>query len=182
MNKKLLITFIIIIILICFLKLIDIKNIILKIYYQVKYEDIINRYSEEYDVDKYLVLAIIKNESNFNKNSTSNKDAKGLMQLLDSTAKELAKELEIKDEINLFDEEINIRIGTYYISKLLKYYNNLYLAISAYNAGMGNVNRWIEDDIIKNDGSNIENIPYKETENYLRKVIRDYNIYKNYNK
>ena len=53
------------------------------------------------------------------------------------------------------------------------------LALAAYNAGIGNVNKWIEDGIIKEDGSNIENIPYKETNNYVRGILRDYAIYRN---
>ena len=98
---------------------------------------------------------------------------------MDLTANELAERLQIEGYIDLFDEETNITLGTYYISTLLNYYNNnLYLALSAYNAGIGNVNKWIKDGIIKEDGSNIENIPFKETENYVRKVVRDYKIYK----
>lgn len=54
---------------------------------------------------------------------------------------------------------------------------NFYLAVAAYNAGIGTVDRWIEEGIIKEDGSDIENIPYKETNNYVRKIIRDYEIY-----
>ena len=53
------------------------------------------------------------------------------------------------------------------------------LAIAAYNAGIGNVKKWINDGIINEDGSNLENIPYKETNNYVRKVLRDKKIYKN---
>lgn len=55
---------------------------------------------------------------------------------------------------------------------------NYYLAITAYNAGIGTVQKWIDNCIIKSDGSNIENIPYKETNNYVRKVLKNYRIYK----
>lgn len=54
---------------------------------------------------------------------------------------------------------------------------NMYLAVAAYNAGIGTVDKWIDQRIIKQDGSDIENIPYKETNNYVRKIIRDYGIY-----
>ena len=53
------------------------------------------------------------------------------------------------------------------------------LALAAYNAGMGNVNTWIETGVIKKDGTDIENIPFKETNNYVRKIVRDYQIYLN---
>lgn len=83
------------------------------------------------------------------------------------------------DEVDLRDIETNIELGTKYFSNLVKYYGgNYYLAISAYNAGMGTVSKWIEDGIIKRDGSDIENIPYKETNNYVRKILKNYEIYK----
>ena len=79
----------------------------------------------------------------------------------------------------LYNPEKNIRIGTKYFAYLLKHYNdNQLLALTAYNAGMGNVDKWIKEGIINEDGSNIENIPYKETNNYVRKIVRDYKIYK----
>lgn len=61
---------------------------------------------------------------------------------------------------------------------LLQKYNNEYeIALAAYNAGIGTVDEWIQKGIIKKDGTDIENIPYKETNNYVRKIIRDYKIY-----
>ena len=51
------------------------------------------------------------------------------------------------------------------------------IALAAYNAGIGTVDNWLEKEIIKKDGSDIENIPYKETNNYVRKILRDYKIY-----
>ena len=81
--------------------------------------------------------------------------------------------------MNLNDAETNIEIGTNYFVKLLKYYDgNYYLAITAYNAGIGTVARWIKEKTIKPDGSDIENIPYKETNNYVRKILKKYKIYK----
>ena len=62
---------------------------------------------------------------------------------------------------------------------LLKHYDgNEQLAFAAYNAGMGNVDRWIKEGTIKENGSDLENIPFKETNNYVRKVVRNYKIYK----
>ena len=57
-------------------------------------------------------------------------------------------------------------------------YNVDSVALAAYNAGSGNVNKWIEEDVIKADGSNIENIPFKETNTYVRKILKDYEMYK----
>lgn len=81
--------------------------------------------------------------------------------------------------MDLFNEEMNIEFGTRYFVKLIKYYNGNYnLAISAYNAGIGNVAKWIKEGIIKADGSDIENIPFSETNNYVRKILKNYRVYK----
>ena len=82
-------------------------------------------------------------------------------------------------EFNLNDPETNIMLGTKYFTKLVAYYDGNYnLAITAYNAGIGTVARWIDEGIIKADGSDIENIPCKETNNYVRKIIKNYKVYK----
>ena len=104
------------------------------------------------------------------------------MQLMEATAVEMANEIgeEIPVTEALYNPEINIKIGIKYYANLIKHYDgNMYLALAAYNAGMGNVDKWIEEGILEKDGSNIENIPYKETNNYVRKITRDYKIYKN---
>ena len=84
-------------------------------------------------------------------------------------------EKNIKEE--LMDVYKNIEIGTCYLSSLMEKYKNKEVALAAYNAGTGTVDEWIKSNIIKSDGTNIENIPYKETNNYVRKILRDYKIY-----
>ena len=84
----------------------------------------------------------------------------------------------VAEEESLFDPEKNIMIGVRYYSELLDMYEgNMLLALTAYNAGIGNVNSWITHGIIKKDGSDIENIPYKETNMYVRKIINNYKMY-----
>lgn len=154
------------------------KNNILRQFYPTEYNEYVEKYCKEYNVDKYLIYATIKAESNFNSDALSSKGAKGLMQLMDSTAKDIAKELKIEiDNDDLFEPEISINLGAKYISKLINKYNNYGLALAAYNAGSGNVDNWIKNNILKDDGSNIENIPFKETNNYVRKILNDYKIY-----
>ena len=97
------------------------KNTIMKKFYIIKYSEYVEKYSKEYDVDKYLIYACIKAESNFNEKAESKKGAKGLMQLMDSTGKEIAKGLNMTiDNDDLFEPEININLGTKYISKMLQ--------------------------------------------------------------
>lgn len=158
---------------------IGMKRILVKVSYPEKYTNYVEKYAQEYKIEKELIYAIIKAESNFREDVISKKEAIGLMQILESTANDVAKliDIEITKE-DLLQADTNINLGTKYISLLIEKYNNLELAIAAYNAGIGNVDRWIEDGIIKADGTDIEKIPFKETNNYVRKVIRNYKVYK----
>ena len=109
------------------------KSVIKKYIYPQKYHSLVKQYSAQYDLDPYLVLAVIKTESNFNENVESNKGAKGLMQIMDSTGEWIASKLEIdnfKVEM-LFDPEINIKFGCWYINNLLIEFNDLSLALAA---------------------------------------------------
>ena len=135
-----------------------------------------------YNVDPNLIYAVIKQESKFNETAISKSKAKGLMQILDSTSKDMAKNIDSIDEndINLFDPYTNILIGTKYLSYLISYYNgNYYLAIAAYNAGLGKVNSWIKEDIKKytNHYNLLEIIEYDETKVYVINVIKNYEYY-----
>lgn len=179
-KKTIISVFSIVIILILLFSIVRIQDIIIKAIYPQKYSEYVEKYALEYGVDSMLVYAIIKAESNFKPNIKSSSNAMGLMQLLDETAKETAKKIGIDyTEGCLYDPETNIRLGIKYYSELLEEYDNNYmLALTAYNAGTGNLKKWIEQGIINPDGSNIEDIPYKETNNYVRKIVRDYNIYK----
>ena len=177
--KILYIIVIIILLLFTLYKVVNREKKILLYLYPKKYEEYVNKYSKELNIDPMLTFAIIKTESNFDKDIESKSGAIGLMQLMENTAKEQAKKLGIKysKEI-LYNPEINLKIGLNYFNTLLDYYDQNYiLAFAAYNAGLGNVQKWINEGIIKEDGSDIENIPFKETNMYVRKVIRTYEIY-----
>lgn len=153
-------------------------NLVINHLYPLKFSEYVEEYSEKYGVEKEWIYAIIKTESNFNTKIVSKMGAIGLMQIMEETAQEVTDDTEIEG-IDLKDPNTNIKIGTKYFKMLLEYYNdNYYLALASYNAGIGNVKKWIESGIIKNDGSDIENIPYKETNNYVRKVLKNYRIYK----
>lgn len=175
--KKLLI-FTIIILIICILyKELNVKEYIFKKIYPIKYSEYVEKYCDEYDIDPLLIYSVIKAESNFESTVKSNSGAVGLMQLMEATAKEVDSKLTLYD---LYNAEINIKTGIEYFDKLLSHYDqNIKLAIIAYNAGMGNVDKWIEQGTILDDGSDLENVPFKETNNYVRKILRDYEIYKN---
>jgi len=153
---------------------------ILKLFYKTKYSEYVEKYATEYNVDRLLIYAIIKAESNFDDRATSNRGACGLMQLMDGTAREVANNevIEYQTEDALYNPEKNIMIGTKYYADLKQKFGNDEVALAAYNAGSGNVQNWIQQKIIKADGTDIENIPFKETNTYVRKILRDYKIYK----
>ena len=178
--KNILIVFLIIVLVACANKAFGIQEFIMKKMYPKTYSEFVIKYAEEYGVDPWLIFAVIKAESNFDKNVVSNSDAKGVMQLMDNTAEEVANNIMVDEDFEaemLFDVETNIKLGTKYLSDLINKYGNYYVALAAYNAGIGTVDKWIESGVIEADGSNIEQIPYKETNMYVRKIIRDYGIY-----
>lgn len=177
--KKKVILVIGIIIVAFILGIMSIKTFVLPL----KYKEQVLTYSQKYNIDPYLVLAIINTESRFDKDATSNKDAKGLMQVTDATAQEvneITNSVEILTEENIYNADINIEIGCQYLASLIERYNgNYYLAICAYNAGIGNVNKWIDENKVSAtlDTTDIE-LPFAETTNYLKKVISNYKNYK----
>jgi len=183
-KKKTICIILIVLLVIGLIAIINIPQKIQKLIYIKEYEEQVEKYSKEYNVDTNLVYAVIKAESNFKPNAKSNKNAIGLMQLIEDTAKDVLKRVDLKIsdeelENKLYDVDININLGTKYLSILLECYGNVEIAVTAYNAGIGTVDNWIKKGIIKADGSDIENIPYPETNNYVRKILRDYKIYKN---
>jgi soluble lytic murein transglycosylase len=144
-----------------------------------RYNNYIDEYSNKFSVDSLLVRSIIKKESNLNLEAISNKGAVGLMQIMPKTAREIATQLRVSDYSpeKLKEPQINIMFGTYYLKKLLDYYNNnLTLALAAYNAGIENVDMWRKE--IPNVSSNSTKIPFNETKNYVKSVMFIYKVHK----
>ena len=151
--------------------------------YPSRYKKYVIEASAKYNVDPYIIFSIIKQESKFDKNACSKRNAKGLMQILDSTAEELSIDMAeiISTNLDLFDSKTNIYIGTKYFRTLIdRYDGNVHLAICAYNAGLGNVDKWKLSNEIYNDSTvNISNIPFEETKEYLVNILNYYNKYVN---
>jgi len=148
--------------------------------YPIKYWDYAYEYSKQYDLDPYLVLSVMKVESNFKPDAVSPKNARGLMQITEKTGKWAAEKLKLKDYNvdRLFDPKQNISIGCWYLGALFKQYNgNVDLMLAAYNGGSGNVSAWLQDKNYSSTGKTLEKIPFKETENYVKRVNNCYSIY-----
>lgn len=148
----------------------------------VKYTDIIDQYCEEYKLDRALVLALIREESFFRPDAASPANAYGLMQLLLETARQVAYSHRMKVfRRDLFDPGKNIRLGTEYLKNLLDKYNGkLPLALAAYNAGWERVDEWMNRFGTVKDDEFIEMIPFTETRNYVKNILRNYFYYRFY--
>jgi len=149
--------------------------------YPLYYEDAIRERALEYEIDPLLVLAMIREESRFNSWDESVAGAKGLMQIIFSTGEWIAQKInleEFNDEM-LFAPEINIDLGCWYIDYLEeRFSDDLILVISGYNAGPGTTSKWLEQYDRSNLDSFVENIPYAETREHIKKVIKSYRMYK----
>ena len=145
----------------------------------LEFEELIYRYSEEHDLDPFLVKAFIMAESSFNPNAVSPMGARGLMQIMPSTGEWLAERMGIEHhEEYLFSPAYNIRMGTYYLRLLLDLFDIQNTALAAYNAGMGNVGNWLEDERYSADGETLHTIPFRETREYVERVNQYIEIYR----
>lgn len=144
--------------------------------YPIKYRAAIEKYSAEYNVDGKLMLSIMKNESGFSKNAVSRKNAVGLMQITPETAQWIAEKTDA-GEFLLSDPETNIMFSCWYMDYLCGRFSSVKTAVAAYNAGEGNVKRWLQDGRYSHDGVELSKIPYGETSKYVSDVMSAYNIY-----
>lgn len=160
--------------------IINLKNIV-KCFFPLKYSENIIKYSQEYNLDPFLVAAVIKTESNFDEGAKSNKNAYGLMQITPDTAEWAAEKMDVnsfKTEM-LYNPEFNIRMGCWYLNNLKEEFDgNTELVLAAYNGGRGNVQKWLKSAEHSADGKNLHYIPFKETDKYVKRVKVNYNIYK----
>lgn len=147
---------------------------VLRYFFPVKYINVIQKYSNEYNLDEHLVMAIIRTESKFNVDAESKKGAKGLMQLKEETAFWCMEKYNILSDGDIMDPEINIRTGCAYMRYLLDKFGKKEIALAAYNAGEGNVTSWLED---QNDKTQLKTIPFEETRKYVELVLNREKIY-----
>ncbi len=152
----------------------------LKVVYPLKYEKQIEACAGQYDLDKYLIMGIISSESGFDTEARSHKDAYGLMQLREETAIWCVENLDTGVDIdNINKPESNIKIGCAYMRYLLdRFHGDTIVAIAAYNAGPGNVEKWLADPRYSDGKGDLRKIPFGETANYVNKVQKRAKIYK----
>ncbi len=148
--------------------------------YPLKYTETIQQMSEEYDISPSLICAVICTESHFRADAKSHAGAIGLMQLTPETftwAQVRAGIHDTADASALTDPVTNIRYGTFTLKLLHEMFTEPDTALAAYNAGLGNVNRWLKDTAYSDDGVHLHTIPFDETAGYIKKVRKAQTIY-----
>jgi soluble lytic murein transglycosylase len=139
----------------------------------LRHEDIVRQQSADKNLDPFLVAGVIYAESKFS-DQTSHAGARGLMQITPATAHAIAQRTGGVSftEADLSDPQVNISYGTWYLRNLLdRYGENEVLALAAYNAGQGNVDKWIADARAQGRGLTIDSIPFGETRAYVQRVL-----------
>ncbi len=141
------------------------------------YQSLVEQYAAENGLPQGLVYAVIRCESGFDPEATSRVGAQGLMQLMPDTYAWIAWRLKEETvEGGAFRPEVNIRYGCHLLGFLYERYGDWELVLAAYNAGFGNVDRWLADTAVS-DGESLHEIPFAETRNYVPKVMAAWHTY-----
>ena len=153
----------------------------LKWYYPFPYRETIERHAGEHRIDPLLVAAVMRVESGFNPRAVSAKGARGLMQLMPETAEWVAQQMGLEPFAldMLFDPEVNVALGVWYLADLWRLFDgNTVLVLAAYNGGRGNVRRWMNEGEWTGTIDELSEIPFPETRAFVRKVLSAYTIYR----
>jgi len=136
--------------------------------------------SSENALDPYLVASLIRQESAFNPNAVSNKNAVGLMQLLPKVGKGVAKQEKIKhfSPTQLFTPSMNLQLGTRYFRSMVDKFGAFEYALAAYNAGSDRVQDWQGYGKYRDVPEFVESIPFTETREYVQAIMRNANLYR----
>jgi soluble lytic murein transglycosylase len=149
-------------------------NNFLRMAYPFPYEETIRQEAAANGLEPSLLAAVIRTESNFRAGAVSPKGAVGLMQIMPETGRWIALQSGMNDfnENMLYDPEVNIRLGAWYLANLYEEFDNQTVTtLAAYNGGRGNVKKWLAETRWTGDLRNLDSIPYAETRNFVRKVL-----------
>lgn len=139
----------------------------------LQYSEYVEKYADEYGMDKYMIYAVIKTESSFDPNAVSDTGARGLMQIMETTFDWVKFRLGDGDDIvydDMFDPETNIRYGAYLWDYLTEYFGCTDTAAAAYFSGIGEVGEWLSDPEYSKDGVHLDTIPSKSAAHYVNKI------------
>ncbi|MEK8126756.1 lytic transglycosylase domain-containing protein [Paenibacillus filicis] len=148
--------------------------------YPISYQHEIRLYAKKYELDPFLVAAVIRVETNYQPHMESKKGAYGLMQLMPDTSSWIIEKAAFDDTYrNQLDQPaVSIELGAWYLNWMSKQFGgNMYAMIAGYNAGHGKVSRWLQEKRWDGTLSNAQQIPYGETRHYLQRVTYYYHKY-----
>lgn len=149
--------------------------------YPRKYDEYVTYYAGKYQIDPYILYSIIRTESNFNPQAESNVGARGLMQITEITFDWIKTKIAPDEPLtfdDLYDPEVNIRFGSYFISYCLQQYDDdLATAAAAYHSGLGTVDALLADSQYSQDGKVLDAFPYPQMRRYVQKVTDAYAQY-----
>ena len=150
--------------------------------YPRKYEALVERWADTYDLDPLLVDAFIRTESGFDPQATSTVDARGLMQMTEETFIWLRSKIAPDEGLlfaNLYDPETSIRFGCYYLHLCMERYNgDVATAAAAYHSGWGTVDALLQMEEHSADGETLQGFPYNQMNHYVKKITSCYARYR----
>lgn len=151
-----------------------------RLFYPFHYRDTIQSYAAAYNLDPMLVAAVIYTESGFRCRAVSERGARGLMQVMPSTAQWVAEQMgALYAPEMLFDVEYNIQIGCWYLADLYSIFGGeTVVVLAAYNGGRGEVRRWLEQGIWDGTLAGLEQIPFSETRTFIMRVLEAHRKYR----
>lgn len=151
---------------------------LLKTLYPLSYEEYVEVYSAENNLSPAFVYAVIHCESGFDNEAVSNVGATGLMQIMPDTFEWIKTKTDFTEDYSrATDPETSIKFGCFLYGYLMQKYCRVQEALAAYHAGIGNTDRWLQNEEYSSDGKTLHTIPFPSTDNYVKKVIITQNIY-----
>ena len=149
--------------------------------YPRKYQSLVEQYAKDNRLDALVLYSVIRTESGFDPEATSNVEARGLMQITEETFDWIKTKIAPDEPLtfaDLYKPEVNIRFGAYYFAQcLLRYENDLATAAAAYHSGWGTVDKLLEDAQYSKDGKTLDVFPYRQMKRYVYKITRAFERY-----
>jgi soluble lytic murein transglycosylase len=150
----------------------ELPDDVLRVIFPLDYWPIIKKYSDSYGFDPFLMTALISQESTFTPDVRSSANAVGLMQLIPGTARRYASKLGISySSRSLTQPETNVRLGMRYFKDLMDRFGREHFALASYNAGEGRIARWMVERPGFDQDEFIDDIPFPETQNYVKRIL-----------
>lgn len=151
-----------------------------RVLYPLAYERALTREAERHRLDRALLAALIRQESNFEPRATSRAGARGLMQIMPAVGRQLAsaEDYHLWDAALLYQPDVSLELGTTHLAGLLRGYEHVSHALAAYNAGSSRVKRWLEKAGAEDPEVFVERIPFSETRDYVRVILRSRELYR----